>query len=306
MVLTSCQRDLDSEFVDFESHLVINSTFSPDSNFVVSISKSGNILDALDNIEPVLTASVFIEHVEENNIVPLIHQGEGIYYCPELIPVADQTYKLTAFADGFKSVTATSKVPAVTQISNIDTMTVLVEGLPGLQVDFDIENGNIRDGFFVWDVIRGTGNVKDIGAFFSPSSPSSSDYLLHSLSPETDAPINSTSLLQNLIFLDGKSLEEDIFEASFITVEGEVNDGENTGGETSSGGETGGPTQGIPSLHLRVISVSEELYEYTKFLERYKLTRQLNNTTTNLPLPYSNVSNGLGIFGGFNLTVVEI
>ena len=71
--------------------------------------------------------------------------------------------------------------------------------------------------------------------------------------------------------------------------------------KNTEGGNDGVHTSENPRFNLKIMAVSKDLYEYLRTYELYKQT-EIAITSTSQPVHvYSNIENGLGIFGGYNL-----
>lgn len=65
--------------------------------------------------------------------------------------------------------------------------------------------------------------------------------------------------------------------------------------------ESGEIEDEIPLFELKVMAVSSDLFEYLKTYEDYKRSEIKNTSISDPIMIHSNIENGLGIFGGYNL-----
>ncbi len=292
--LASCAKDIDIEFKDFNSRLVINSTFNPDSIFTVHISKTGNLADAEDNVEDIDYAKVLLscDTFEDSKILTSI--GGGKYISSTLYPEVDVTYSIEVEVSGFKTAYARGKVPSPVVISSIDTAMIIETRGEALQVAFDIESTNTNDDseYYIWDIY----NVNSVKG--SNSNPfAQEDWIqnawLNTSYSDTDI-IADSNQLQSKIFYQNQN-GSSIVKGSVLSFDNDI-----------FNGNTVGNNQDSVKLMLRLLSVSPELYEYSKSVELYNINRNIGSNQSSPLEIYSNVENGLGIFGGYNQTLTEL
>lgn len=293
-VITSCQRDIDIEYGSFESKLVVNSTFNPDSVFTIHLSKTGSLGSDKHNIESVNYANVFISTDDPlDSVRTMYHSENGQYIAYNYYPEENKTYFLEAHADGFPSVYASNAIPDKVDITLYDTTTVYHTQGQALQFDLTIDNDNNNTSdFLIYDIVNTNRSVKGNNPF------SVEGWLeaqwLSSTSSDTDR-VNDSDNLQTKIFQVHNGQSSGSLNSSFITYEDF---------DKPTNGDTTSVQNG--KVMLRIMSVSEDLYNYSKSIEYYKLNDNVNsNQTTPLEI-FSNVEGGYGIFGGYSQTLFEL
>lgn len=295
---SSCQKDIDINYNSFQSRLVINSAFNQDSLFTVYVSKTGNIADDKDNIGPVEYASVFIscdDPNEEKRV--LTHMGEGKYVASNYYPSVGKEYYLEVRAAGFDIASSHNRIPTDNTVIQMDTSSFISpEGNTALQIDFTIENLTNESSYFIYDLIKNYGIVPPkSGIDFFQTEEWLQEAWLNSLTSDTDK-ITETNGLQTKIFRESLSGNTSSIDASIISYENfntELPDSSLSNPEDLK-------------LYLRVMSVSQELYNYSKSMEYYRLHSNSNSNYSQPLEIYTNIEGGLGIFGGYSQTLIEL
>lgn len=293
--VSSCQKDIDISFSSFQSRLVVNSTFNADSVFTVHVSKTGNIADKAENIEMIEYASVFLSFSDtiENKKI-LTHVGNGKYIASNYYPVPGQEYFLEVRAAGFDIATAHNKIPTVATILEVDTTSIQsAQGTTALQIDFTIDNSDFQANYLIYDVVQEyeDSNVNGILDYFQAENWFENAWL-SSLTSDTEK-ITKGEGLQSKIFMEDSDVSSPSIVASIVSY------------EDFSQSEVGATTS-QNDIYLRVMAVSKELYEYSKSMEYYKLNRNTNSNHSQPLELYSNVEGGLGVFGGYSQTLIEL
>ncbi len=299
LCLSSCQQDLNLD-VDFESKLVINSTFSPDQPWLVEISKSGNILDENENIESLDDAFVSIKDINSSQEIELIHVADGLYTSNIMKPRENRTYELHVAKEGFRSIAARDRIMLNPVITDVDTATVqMSDGKKGLEISFDLLDESEDANYYIWDLII------EIPDPVSPDGNSISLQGLISTEDDNTDRVTSPSTFQDghgRIFLSDNTFNGKNYKTSFVNNTTEyVTDGN---GSASSSEQLSNVENAI--YKLRVLSVSENLYEYYKTIDLYQWNSENNSNLSQPTVIHSNVNNGFGIFGAFNEQVIEI
>ncbi len=132
-ILISCELVLDIDRPDFEPSLVVNSIFSPDSTFIVSVSEDSYILDNVINV-PVEDATITLyeneievgvmERLVNTTINGNLADNEGVdfnfiglgnsLYFLETFPKVGAYYRVEVEAPGYRPVIASEMIPSQT------------------------------------------------------------------------------------------------------------------------------------------------------------------------------------------------
>ena len=297
-ILCSCERELDLE-LNFESHLVVNSTFSPGETWIAQVTKSGNVLDSNDNIDILNDAFVTVRNMVTNDLIELTYRPNGLYMSNEMLPEEGVDYELMVQHKDYTSILAMDRITHNATITDLDTMTVLVNGQSALEIQFNIKDNNQENNYYIWDLIYeipedSTEAVGNIAV----------DYVLESSDGNTeDIENNSRDNVATKIFITDILFNGSNHNTSFISITSS-NDGaeEKEEGEEGTGSCT---NETKPIIKLRIQSVSKNLYDYYKSIEVYQARENIKSNSSRPSEIYSNVKNGFGIFGGVNEQVIE-
>ncbi len=300
-MLFSCERKLDLD-LDFESHLVVNSTFSPGQPWRAHVAKSGNVLDASNNIEDVSDAIVTVRDIVSDQLIELIYTSNGYYFSNEMLPEEGRSYEIVVEKENFKTISATDHISYNATISDLDTMTIFVNGKTALEVQFNIKDNNQQNNYYIWDLIYETPSDQN-----GNGGEAMVEYQLESSDSDTEDPFQNTrNNGTTKIFITDLHFNGSNHNTSFIsTVLNSQSDGNGDNGEGSSG-EGESETESSPIIKLRIQSVSKNLYDYYKSVEVYQARQSVNSNSARPSDIYSNVKNGFGIFGGVNEQVLEL
>ncbi len=305
ILFTSCERDLNLD-IDFESKLVINSTFSPGEQWLVHVSKTGNILDDEERIENIPNADVFIRNKETNQEFDLNYVGNGNYMSLEDVPSEGIDYELVVSAEGFDEVCSSNKISPNPIIADLDTTELfLPDGQKALKIVFDILDESSEENYYIWDLVIEISDPSDI----SGESVSIQGILETEDSNVDDVSNPDDRTGHGRIFLSDDAFNGTRYNTSFINIVDETNyvkDGneQNGGSGSNGGGQLSDDAE--YTYKLRVLSVSKDLYEYYKSIDIYKWNSDVNSNLSQPTQIYSNIKNGYGIFGAYNQQIIEI
>ncbi len=324
----SCEKELVYDIEDFDSYVVVNSIISTDSTYVVNLTYSKSIFDQGD-FKPVEDAVIFIAVKDEDNIrrqeFTLNHQGNGLY-TRNTNPSEGKTYELLIEVNG-EELTAQTYVPKVIEASVNVVSTVIDEDTEQQSTSVEITLNGIEEdnqNFYAWEieevideerseVSHGQTMTSDVGATTNGSdNQTDSDEELtgddNGLSISADEEGTSTQTLGDaLLRTNGinitspSDISNGSFTASFVTTGLSSNNDDDDAGSDSNGGDPSSSStnssNGNQRYKLRVWAISPDYYQYLKSLE----TTGLPTSENNIPGLYSNISNGSGIFAGYNV-----
>jgi len=290
LLCSSCAKDIDVSFEDFKPQLVINGIFTSGSFWEVNITNSRNILNNTSSIADVKDAHVVVTDLNSLEETTLFYSEDRGAYTAEVNPGAFGSYKIEVDHPDYDSASARNDVPSKIEVVELDTSTVIFEGIETLRIDFNILDNKLEENFYVWDLIESDCDASDI----LPSS----DADLYSDDSNSEV-INDRDLhAQSKIFIQDNNFNGTQYSTSFLSLS-----------KRNANAGSIDPITGAPKevkLQLRILTVSKELFEYLKSVETFY---QSNNTNTSAVNPVdikSNVENGLGIFGAYELTLIDI
>lgn len=323
LFFSSCEQEYLIDTSDFEKQLVVNSLFTHDEPWRISVTNSVNILDHED-IGPVLDAKVEIYDQNGKYIYDLFLDENGLYSNGEIAPSYGRGYSVTVRAPGYKSVYANDRVPKEGELS-ISKRDIY--GKSGEIVDTEITfsvGTTDEESFLVWELY----DADEIGESGIPESERNlTNTWLKQLTFNPKSVINKgsakvsktlngnvTTTLGALIDIDlGGRDSEDIAEGGGgspdksnkinelgyenLIVHGNI-------GQGGSGDEDDETEDESYQYELRVMTISKDLHTYFKSVKDYY---RFNPNSTLIPPTkvHSNVSNGLGVFAGYHELVEQ-
>ena len=249
-----------------EEVLVLNSILQVDKTIVIQLSKTRAILDATDYIDWIRNADVYLTCGSTNGEELLEYIGDGNYISQHNAQFGE-TYSVEIIHSKYNNVRASAVMPNKTE------GTVVYKGNTGAEANFELDIlDKVKDNFYIWEMVKKNGEDLSIVKIFSTDQ-------------KTDNILPDETQKRNKIFLQGSRTDDgfpDIvssFSAENI-VEGD-----------------------LTSTQVRLLTVNKDMYKYFKSLELYR--NSINNSLEPIEI-YSNVENGLGIFGAYSETVIEI
>lgn len=331
LTFMSCE---DRRAFEIDSHVpqvVLNSIISTDSIWSVTLNYTKSITDK-GNFRKISDASVKVINLTNGQSFFLEEKANGDY-CRELNPVEGHEYELSIDIPNEDIVRASTYVPSVLDVEVLSQAQIDENGDPSLEIDIAIIDNPEEENFYVWDLRPYQAEESNELPVINPSSEIPSvitkdkserdnqidDPFLNlpeikqenkyqfvkgngtSLNETTKTrSFNSSTYLSDKNAIKGKIhnrlyLNKDILEDIDVSEEVIV---------------VGSGTEGLagkkPIFQLNVRAVSSELFEY---LQTYESYRQNNVVNTSIVAPsevFSNIENGTGIFGGYNLKTFNI
>lgn len=147
----SCERAIPFPEIEAAPVLVVNAFFTPNTTWQVALSQSSPI-DSMVNFTSILNGQVNILDLTANQIIRLTHQGNGIYTAPTPSPKANHTYQLTASANGFTEVQATTPIPSIFQVQLNKSQAATYQNQANYLFDLSIIDNPMEKNFYLIDV----------------------------------------------------------------------------------------------------------------------------------------------------------
>lgn len=282
VVCTSCEVDYVIEQKDFVPQVVVNSVFTENKPFQVHLSFTRDIFDSNNEIEIIPDAVVTITEKATGRTAELEHQGDGIYSYLFFTAKSDHTYELKVFVDGYKPITAVSRVPLKVRNVNVITESIVLDDKEALQIRFDIKDYN--SAYFIWNWISSDPkNPIDSSVFSTPDKFVQDVNKVRNLNLKGDDDTN-------LGFKD----DGNEYKKSFVYT------------NEDAGNQGSGSQADNDKYYLRIMSLSKEMYDFYRSFEKYINDNNQISSISYLPKVYSNVENGLGIFAGYSQKYIEV
>lgn len=269
--LLSCEKYIDFNEDSTTSKIVLNAMISPDTSFQVHLSRSLSVIDA-GNLSSISNAIVAVYDDSGILVETLIEDSMG-YYNGSQLPEENVNYRIVAEALNYADVNATCAIPMPTVISEWDTLTInpfpnAAQNETELQVSFEFTDEEQINNFYMVTVsavdTSSWGGVYPNPVYIGTTDPKfGSEY----------ADKSSDKLLFNDLLFDG---------------------------ETTTFTITFSDMSYMSYLVLNLYSCSEEYYLYNK---SYQTAIEAEGNPFTQPVQvYSNINNGHGIFGGFQVS----
>lgn len=288
LILISCVKEVDYDIPPLKQQVVVNGLFCPDSVFSIHVSLSSST-----NAAPNFVENATVEIFKENISIGLLSYVDNGWYKTSVKPVVGKSYKLVVSVPNFESVEALSYVPTLPL--NISSTYYITSNVPEYSNNGGIPGQFPTDTKIIFDDDPNHLNYYEIGE----------NRFLFEQTMETDLSILSDSELD---FNPKTYFFSDI----------------NFNGSTKSlvlrkGGlallDPWGNTYADPFYFLKFKICSAEYYSFRKSWTRH-FHNQNSDLNLNDPLTliflgdpvemYTNVSNGLGVFAGYNQTTLTV
>lgn len=267
-----CEQIIEIDLPDQDPVLVINSTFTPDSSFAASVTKSQGIQVSTP---PAAVTNATILILEGGNVIDTLrHEVDDVYKAVlGTHPVAGRSYTLRASAPGFADVTGTDVVPAPTTAFDMawrDSVSYnQYDGHSG-EFSFKITDRPGEKNFYILNIYRLDTLIEfgDTMVYFGPA------YVL------VQDPILSYDINSNGVLFDDAT-----FDGTTRTIKVQMQSDEHASASL---------------LIFGLSTVSESYFLYTKTLTAYTTTGF--NPFSEPVLIHSNMTPGMGIFAGYAAT----
>jgi hypothetical protein len=268
--LLSCEKYIDFDEDAATSKIVLNAMISPDTSFQVHLSRSLSVIDA-GNLSSISNAILAVYDDSGILVETLIEDSLG-YYNGTQLPEENVNYTIIAEALNYTDANATCAIPILTAISAWDTTTInsfpnAAQDEKEFQVSFQFTDDEQVNNFYMITVLAvytSWGQNYSYPLYIATSDPKfGSDY----------ADESSEKLLFSDLLFNGETTTFDIT----------LND-----------------LSDMSYLILNLYSCSEEYYLYNK---SYQTAIEAEGNPFAQPVQvYSNINNGHGIFGGFQVS----
>jgi hypothetical protein len=282
--LVSCESIIEYELPQNDPKMVLNSYFTNDSIWEVTIYESKNILE---NDDFKFVPGALVEVADQNGVVyPLTYIGLGKYASLNNDkPVIGSTYTISAKHPSFDDVSATSSMPTKVEIANIDTSSISQFGYEELESKITFTDPKNENNYYSLSLVYSYVSVYQFDSF--PADTINASWQLYYYSNEsqfTDTWIyTSDGIVFSDEFFDGRE-----YTLSIISEKPYIYDN---------------PFEMIlsASIQYELESISEDVYLYKKSLEAQNLTSF--DPFAQPVQVYNNISGGFGIFGGTSKSV---
>ncbi|MBK8370254.1 MAG: DUF4249 domain-containing protein [Saprospiraceae bacterium] len=278
----SCEVEYELESEKFVPKIVVNSLFTEGEPFVVNLTFSKDIFSNSRETNYIQNAKVFIKEVNTGKMEALFYDSLGNYTMTEFLPKSNFLYELKVLVPGYTEISASSKLPSRVSQVNIITENSILNQQQVFQVKFNIQDKN--SGYYVWNWINTNKN--------NPLDSS----ILHDAAKFVKATSrygnfdSATNFEANF----GSKTNEEEFKKSLVLTNDQINDGDISNSEINQ------------KYYLRIMSLSEEMFSFYISMDKYSKNSNQVSSISYLPNLYSNINNGLGLFGGYSQRFIEV
>ncbi len=275
---TSCEKNVNVNFDDFEPSLIVQSVFSPDSSWYIDVSKTKSIFDSNTDLG-IDDASITITNLTGNYILSVENLGNGKYYVPNK-SIPGHYYRIVVSAPTFENVIVTSsdRVPEAPDFEVFIDEKNSSSGLPYYEIAYKLEENPDNENFYVVEFYDLSDNPE------GPNNEEAEEGVIGDIRFNTRDSIsgfNIKGFIANSDFSNG-------------TYEGKYNDPSLLVSNSSN------------RIGMTIQSVSKDLFEYLRSSAIIEQSNVSNSNLSTPPQPHTNIENGLGIFGAYNETMYLI
>ncbi len=264
---TACHKPLEIDYPEQEPALVVNCLFSPDTIFLVKITKTQKTNDSTSNQITDATCELW----ENNQLLEKLENNNTNIYQSTVLPEIGKTYTIKVEHKDYKAISATSYVPELPQIENLNITNWYVA------VDFYWEMQLSECHLTIIDEKKTTD-------YYKLKFHTGSDC---SFFRSNDIVLTSEELFEydpSFLYFSDKKINGQKYNLNFLIPHGI--------------GDSGSDLDVITIAK----SLSEEHYLYTKKMLKYSYESRVGELSEAIePIEmYSNVENGYGIFAGYS------
>jgi hypothetical protein len=287
VLLFSCEKPVHINSDSSESQIVLNSIISTDSVWRVNLSYSKSIFNDSE-FALIDDATVKVNNLNSGQSFFLESKGNGCYG-RALNPTEGHEYELVVSTSDNREVRGRTYVPSVLNVDVVKRNAFDSDGFETIEIDIEIEDNLDEDNYYVWELVENKILQTLEGEEEPPNEVLDINYAFSDSDGNTEENLKT---LNSQIFVSDKEFEGKKYEAK-VTIGNDILTNPDAGNNANSTSQA--------RFSLRVMAVSADLYEY---LRTYEIYRQNEVKVTSISQPvsiYSNIENGLGIFGGYIL-----
>lgn len=294
-IVSSCEVVVDIDLPDQAPPLVVNSFFTPDSLMKVHLSSglsySSSFSERRGEFPPVNNAQLALWHETELISSSPTSLGDGIFTFP-FMPENDKEYTLRVSAEGFDEVEGTDIIPKAPDVSSFSAYQA-EPNANKMEVKLGINDPAGQKNFYSLYITSQHENIE------IPTGNS------QTFGPDLKHAETSDPVLADADFLD---TEEFSFTEVYFT--DDLFNGQSREITFSISGFSlnypGHSPNVLNKTHLEIhlLAISEDLYRYKRSANQHK---DVARDPFAEPLSvHSNMSNKVGIFAGYQTTVVSV
>lgn len=289
-IFFSCESSIEYTCSDFKSRVVLESIFSPDSSWHVQVTKSKCRFNPdeeifIDDVNVQIT-NISADPQYDLNVDRL--DKSQFHVKNKCIPGNLYRILVESIIDGeLVRSEAFGRVPAVPE-TFVDIREIKNDaGVSYFEIDFKLKQSGIEENYYIM-------NLVDLGE-------EESDIVIDTLGNGNEGGTQSPNENAIVDFRNGSDgLDLEFIDKDDFT-SGEYNGTMYTPVRSNISGPNGSLAN--KKYAMRVRSVSQDLFEFYKTLDEYDNSNPYAGSISNPLDIHSNVSNGFGIFSGYNQTL---
>lgn len=290
---TACEEEIFFSDDKFVPQIVLNSIFTNDSIWLIKLTHTTSIFDKSDASNYVSDAKIIVTDAKGESVCEFVHIGKGIYQSHSCKYSYEKEFKIFANSKKYGSVSSSSTIPTKAAIEYVKLKEVS-ELDNANEIEFQFKDQNIDNKYFIWSIIdvdtSHVGSGQNNGTLNSPL-----DIKTWVDDINDQAHLVKNGKLNSSLALSGEELEANDNTTSIFTTRKFYRDGETPPADDA---------KKVPML--RLMTVSEDLYQYYKSLEDYLKYNNNNASVIEPQKIYSNINGGYGIFAGYSIQYIPI
>ncbi len=285
----SCEKDLEIDLTNAETHIVVNGLLNPDSLIKIRISESKNILD---NTGANYLINAQVRLFEDGSLIEnMVYNTNENYFISSVHPAIGRSYSIEVDYTGLESVYSENIVSEYVNIISSDATYKITEEIDGENIKTNYEtryNININDtdneeNYYFISVPKLRHYQTEINGMTNYYTDEYSEI------QSNDIVLGSIYNDFNILGLSGKVFSDEDFNGSSGTINFWIS--------TSYTQQTNAVNN---EFAYCIASISKDLYEY---VISYNKNKENGDIPFSQPTQiYSNIENGRGVFSGFTPT----
>lgn len=275
-IYASCEKFIDYDAPEHHPRLVVVSGFQPDETWLVDVSLSRSSFN--DTVSHALEdVVVTIRSGDGSYNEELLHNQYTFLYHSLAKPMTGISYEIEVSADGYPSVYAENKIPGAATLISLDTLEGFHDGNFSNDFELTFSDPGGEDGFYIVQLYSNeTYNWKDqIGNLI----------FIDSDDPNVEK-ISDDGHGSEMLFIKDQNFDGQDYTLRFYT-------------------PYYYPYEDIDAgFTVKVFSCSEEFYRFQKTTLQYQDSE--GDPFAQPVQIFSNIENGIGVFGGFVVSEMEL
>ena len=269
---SSCETFIEVDAEDRPQKLVVFSGFEPGQPWQVSVSHSVGSFSN-DDISLVSDAQVRVSATDGSYEETLTHSLD--HYISEYTPLSGVDYRIEVSVSNFPTVSSISRIPMISESIELDTVETFRDGNQTFDFELTFNDPADEDNYYLVQLFSIYQEWK--------TSIMGDQIYIESKDPNVE---NSFDDWESVLFLKDQNFNGKEYTLRFYSSDGYW--------------EMGGGSNYV----VRLISCSEDYYRFQKTLRQYNYT--YDNPFSQPVQIYSNIENGIGLFGGYVVSEVPL